>query len=109
MKHLIILKEEEVVKSKDQDLLLAKDTMRGAKELEVDWILDTNIMNGMIQADKIKTEETLQIDFPLLILKVLIGKVISIMMMTMKISKEKSKLITMKFLAKKVIKIENMA
>jgi hypothetical protein len=66
-------------------------------------------MNGMIQADKIKTEETLQIDFPLLILKVLIGKVISIMMMTMKISKEKSKLITMKFLAKKVIKIENMA
>jgi hypothetical protein len=36
LKHLIILKEEEVVKSKDQDLLLAKDTMRGAKELEVD-------------------------------------------------------------------------
>jgi len=103
LKHLIILKEEEVVKTKDQDLLLAKDTMRGAKELEVDWILDTNIMNGMIQADKIKTEETLQIDFPLLILKVLIGKVISIMMMTMKISKEKSKLIIMKHLAKIVI------
>ena len=53
LKPLIIKKEKEEVKIKDQDRFQVKDLMREHKELELDKILDQNLTSGMILFDKI--------------------------------------------------------